>query len=557
MERFLRILKKEMNPELVNVCYESHLKQKLFRYKKRRHYNSWVYHPETYAKSYIGSVGEGHREPTSPLSDNTSHIVSSNYLFPGERGLNEDIANASPHAIPIEVSTVHEDFPTDEFTETCKLSPNLAGVYFAVDCQKCDMPEINTSGERCRMLLTEHPCDVHMSDIDPRKIHPQWILNLFCQALHAVYVLHSCGFIHGCINKDSLFFNYVDYGALNPDEGSAEKLLIFGYDESCAETDNGMCKPYTEVYAMNNVAYCGVSKKTGSGGIQVILGGYNNIRKVNSSFCRINDDVASLILSFSEIFGSNFIHLFNAEDFDPEQMYSDEDKTLLKEPQWTCAPLFDFIDKRDLTKVVTDHISLVARNVPNKDKNYEELIEANIKAKPWLSMFTCPSKALYHLCNPCFRRVYRNEKLEAKNEMKKSGIPAKNQEAPWLEKNYCQKLPKRVCDSINQIMNEYYGMEEKLKDFFEARLKNFEDTYKIEISRDDFSQLVNEGFDSDKFLGLFSPKGETDEISSEKIKIIKRNLMETLGCDKFFIEYTHKDEKDEEKDEGEGEGEEE
>lgn len=395
MKMHCQSMKREMNPELVNVCYESHLRNNLFKYKKRPHPNSWVYHPDVNMHTYMGRSDIV--DPSLPFERTAARVLSSNFTMP----LDENTANASIHRVPVEVSTVDEAFDTDAFRKACQASPNLAGVYFAIDCQKCDLSGVDTSGRRCRVLLSEHVSDIRLADIDPRKIHPQIMLNLVAQVLHAVYVMHSHGFIHGAINADNIFVNYVDYLALADDADSSESILLFGHGTP-ANAAEDMCGNYEFVYAMHNAERCGVRRQPAAqpedhttGGVQLVLGGYNGVRKINSSFCRTSDDVASVILTFAQKFGSNFLYFFSTNG-----------PVLLRDQRWTGAPLLPLLANKGHAKLIDDHISLVARNLPGKENN-EEVIERNIRRYPWLKMFTCASEALSALCGPSFRPIAR------------------------------------------------------------------------------------------------------------------------------------------------------
>ena len=368
MARHVKVMKKDMNPELVDVCYETHLRNNLFAYSKRPHPNSWVYHPDVRSHMYYGGENTETARGKPPVE--STDVLSTNFHMP----LDKDTANASLHRVPVEVSSVGESFDADALREACEQSPNLAGTYFTIECRKCDMPGLDASGGRpCGLLLSEHVSDVRLADVDPLKIHPRIMLSMMAHVLHAVYVLHSHGFVHGAINADNIFVNYVNYT-----KDSAEILFGHGGDE-------GMCADYANIFTMDNREYAGAPKNPNSaGGLQLVLGGYNGIRKVSSTFCRTSDDVASVILTFAQKFGSDFVHV--AIGINNNTIY---------------APLLPAIDAQGYTALVDAHIAHISRNLPGQENN-EESIEKEIRKNPWLKMFTSASEALLRLCGFAF-----------------------------------------------------------------------------------------------------------------------------------------------------------
>lgn len=432
MEKHQKILNEQMNPHLINICYETHLKNNLFRYTKKPHPCSWVYHADTNMHTFISSAKN---DETFDLSrpgtgvegeGNPETVISSNIPIV----LNEATANSSVNKIVLEVSTVDPDFSIAEFKKCTGSTPYLAGVYdSSIDCKACDIPGINAKKGRCRVMLAEH-LDTRLTDIDPKKIHPQDMLNLFAHVLYAVDVLHTYGYVHGGMCLDAVGVNYIAYNKIHtknkdepipafPDHKSwQDQFVVFtspAEDKNKNKNKNNSylpesCNEHSELYFMPNILFAGTDKK-GKGGIQLVLGGYNHIRKIKSSYCTTSDDVASVILMFAKKFGSNFVHHFSRMVKPPAEL-AEADGTsgsmtarnehLLTHETWTGAPLLQHIGSRkDLLDITTEQISLAAFNTPD-GKNNEERIEHLQKRYSWARMFTCAREALIKCCGPVF-----------------------------------------------------------------------------------------------------------------------------------------------------------
>jgi hypothetical protein len=426
------ILNTQMNPHLINICYEKHLKGNLFRYTKKPHPCSWVYHADSNMETFIKGTNDTDENPglgLGPGNPNPDTVISTNIPIM----LNESSVNNSFNKIVLEVSTVDPDFSITDFKTCTRSTPYLAGVYeSSIDCNNCDIPGINAKKGRCRVLLSEH-FDTRLTDVDPKKIHPQTMLNLLGHVLYAVHVLHTKGYVHGGICSDAIGINYVDFAKIHHktelDETFAhtdhtdwqDQYLVFT-DEADKNSSAKEDQEKNNVYVMTNVLSAGTNED-GCGGIQLVLGGYNHVRKIKSSYCTTSDDVASVMLTFAKKFGSNFVHHFSrAEKYDPLRLttqqlnaeVNDAARTTLiankskirrKNDGWVGAPIVKHVGShKNLLDITVEQISLAASNTPD-GKNNEERIEHLQKQHSWTKMFTCAKEALIKFCGPVFFKL--------------------------------------------------------------------------------------------------------------------------------------------------------
>ena len=477
---------------LVNACYRTHLKGKLFRYTAgRMHPDSFVFHEETMRamdinvpEELMATLGLGSMKKL--IAEDPLQLIT----------LNEESANASSRGIPMDVYTVHvdkySDFCYSDFKDAVDSTPFLSKLHCTLTCQSGEFPRTKGKPGSYNLLLAEHVGEMRLCDVDPRKLLPGVALLLAMDAFEAVRVLHSKGFTHNDIRAEHFFIVHCnqardDGHGSKPFAASARELFIElpdvkatltediiqkargkreddafetldkeALEKAIEEASSSSSDPSTDwkqavVDAANEAAkeideefnkaisdkefkqqgYINRQRFSGTcfhsndnrGGLMLVLGGYNKVRKVSSTpctektenrtLCQFSEDVLRVIHMFTEMFGSSFFSIFSEQN--KVSKYTKEDYVMNSNATTAKAtpvdqyeigelkgePLMDFLQYKNNMAVLDDFAALAHEMAQGSESGQLQVTMTKlVRNHPWLAIFHDPTAAMFHLGLP-------------------------------------------------------------------------------------------------------------------------------------------------------------
>jgi hypothetical protein len=400
LRRHKSILMRGMkNSSVSSVCFETHLQSNLFRYHGRPHPNAWIFHPDVNAHTYMHS-NSNTEDPYGPFAGHKSDYKNANMAFsaPTTQPMNEMTANHSILGVPLEISSVDEDFDFDVFRDVCNMTPLLAQPYQVIACKACDIPGIDTSKRSCKILLSEHVSDLRLSDLDVEKVRKDSLRDLAGQLFYVTHLLHSHGITHGNYSADTVFVNIIDY---NLSQRLDEVFQFLCFNTPVLDKNLGtpmMNSFYTD--EMQCMAMCNLERGAtvvgGYGGLQLVVGGYNYLHRSSRRECRIASDVSDIVIMLIKKFGRDFLYFLSQ----PEAR-----------GQWIGIPVLPFLERQKLFDVVDEFLHMVRLN-QRGPRNFEDDIEAMKKRNAWLGVFINPLQAILRFNGSSYSRLIVTEKPE-------------------------------------------------------------------------------------------------------------------------------------------------
>ena len=241
----------------------------------------------------------------------------------GWRDVTPEAACQSPLARKVTVYPVDPEFPTAEFQLVCNSNQNLAQVYFGTDSDCCDLPGLKGIKGRCRMLICE-AFETTLADISPDRLNRQLALLMVPQLAVALHALNRKGFRHRNVCRKSIKVRFLRYSINMADAVAPLKGEPILPDKNMTTEDTEAISKHEETLKRKNFSdntvgsmlntplWCSfIADQTGAENlvVQAVLGDYGDVQYSGhqAQGCQVGDDLAALLLTFTDMFGYDFL----------------------------------------------------------------------------------------------------------------------------------------------------------------------------------------------------------------------------------------------------------